>query len=43
MNLLKDIGVPSTITEKTVDKVSKNFQTMCYPGMEDESVTETSS
>ena len=41
MNLLQDIGVPSTITEKTVDKVLKFFQTMCYPGMEDESVTET--
>ena len=40
INLLLDIGVLSTINEKTVGKVSKFIQTMCYSGMEDESVTE---
>ena len=39
--LLQDIGVLSTINKKAVDKVSKFIQTMCYSGMEDESVTET--
>ena len=41
MNLLQDIGVPSTINKKAVDKVSKFIQTMCYSQMEDESVIET--
>ena len=40
LNLLQDVVVPSTINEKTVDKVSKFIQTT-YPGMKDESVTET--
>ena len=41
MNLLQDIGLPSTINKKAVDKVSKFIQTMCYSQMEDESVIET--
>ena len=40
MNLLQDIGVPSTINEKTVRKVPKLNQTMCFSGKEDKSVTE---
>ena len=34
MNLLQDIGVPSTINEKAIGKVSKFIQTMCYSRME---------
>ena len=41
MNLLGDIALPSTINEKAFGKVLKFLQTMCYSGMEDESVTET--
>ena len=38
---MQNIGVPSTINEKAVDKVSTFMQTMCYSRMEDESVIET--
>ena len=41
MNLSQDVGVPSSINEKTFGKVSKFIQTMCDTGMEDESVKET--
>ena len=40
MNLLLDFGVPLTLNKKTAGKVSKFIQTVCFPGMEDESVTE---
>ena len=40
MNLLLDFGVPLTLNKKTVGKVSKFIQTVCFPGMKDESVTE---
>ena len=40
MNLSQDVGVPSSINEKTFGKVSKFIQTMCDTGMEDESVKE---
>ena len=41
MKLSQDVGVPSSINEKTFGKVSKFIQTMCYTGKEDESVKET--
>ena len=40
MNLLLEFGVPLTLNKKTVGKVSKFIQTVCFHGMEDESVTE---
>ena len=41
MNLLQDIGTPSTIEGKTDGKVSKFIQILCYSGMEDVWVIET--